>query len=367
MTQDEFDSLAIFVAVVEELRREPFFSEDNHERMDGDTGVFCHPMFLKSAVLPFRKIWMSKERCAFQRRNKNGKNTKHIRDIRNLVFEEFPDRALVEACRERFYDMFDRLLDASFGYGWAKETKRQVINLWLNTQAAHTGPMDHTNKKAHEFDLEDFNKCDARIGREKFEFLFRSSIGTVGWFYIEFAEALAFPLFRKLRDEQGWKPTFEADMALKYKPYPSPDYKIVFDDVFWHLSRETAEETFDRLLMRQRFSGVRAFLRAIFFTKKREVLTQVPELDTLDADLERSNAVILDESSVPCGGFLCRSNTHTGYGCALEKIFFDVYAGPKVRFYDNSREVLSRSYLDFRACLLEERKRQRQPDKPQGW
>ena len=66
---------------------------------------------------------------------------------------------------------------------------------------------------------------------EKFEFLFRSSIGTVGWYYIEFEQSLAFPLFRTLRDEQGMKPSFEADMALKYNPYPSPDYKIIFDDM----------------------------------------------------------------------------------------------------------------------------------------
>jgi integrase len=183
MTPKEFDSLAIFVAVVEEQRREPFFSEDHHNKLVGDVGVFCRPMFLKSAVLPFRKIWMNSERCAFVKRDhKTGK----LRDdgIRELVFREFLNRTVVEAYRERFYDMFDGQLDASFGYGWATETKRGVINLWLNTQTAHTGPMDHANKKAWEFDLADFNKRDARIGREKFEFLFRSSIGTVGWYYI---------------------------------------------------------------------------------------------------------------------------------------------------------------------------------------
>ncbi len=365
MTPEEFDSLAIFVAVVEELRREPFFSEDNHDKMVGDSAVFCHPMFLKSAVLPFRKIWMNSERCAFVKRDhKTGK----LKDdgIRELVFREFPERVFVEAYRERFYDMFDGQLDTSFGYGWATETKREVINLWLNTQTAHTGPMDYTNKKNHEFDLADFNTRDARIGREKFEFLFRSSIGTVGWYYIAFEEALAFPLFRKLRDEQGMKPSFEADMALKYNPYPSSDYKIVFDDVFWHLNRETPEETFDRLLLRQRFSGVRAFLRAVF-PKKSEAQARVGELDSLDAILKASETVVLDGNSVPSGGLLCRSATNTGYGHALERIFFDFYQGRKVRFQDDSREVLSRSYLEFRACFLKERKQQRQPDKPQGW
>jgi hypothetical protein len=359
MTQPEFDSLAIFVAVVEELRREPFFSEDHHDKLVGDVGVFCHPMFLKSAVLPFRKIWMESERCGFRKRDGTG-------GIRELVFREFPDRALVEAYRERFYDMFHSQLDASFGYGWATETKRQVINLWLNTQAAHTGPINHTNKQVWEFDLADFNKCDARIGREKFEFLFRSSIGTVGWFYIEFEETLAFPLFKMLRDEQGMKPSFEADMALKYNPYPSSDFKIIFDDVFWHLSRESMEETFDRLLLRQRFEGVRAFLHAIF-PKKQEVLGLVNELDSLDAILEHSKAVVLDESFESRDGLRCRSCTHIGYGHTLEEIFFDVYEGPKVRFFDRSKEVLSRVYVEFRSLLFDERKQQRQSDKRQGW
>ena len=354
MTQHEFDSLAVFVAVVEELRREPFFSEDNHDKMIGDVGVFCHPMFLKSAVLPFRKIWMESERCAFRKRDGTG-------GIRELVFREFPNRALVEVYRERFYDMFEGQLTTPVGNGWATESKWEVIHLWLNTQLAHTGPKEpaKNRKKAWQVDLEDFNKYDARIGREKFEFLFRSSIGTVGWYYIEFEGTLAFPLFGKLRDEQGMKPSFEADMALKYNPYPSPNYKykIIFDDVFWHLSRETREETYDRLLMRSRFNGVRDFLRAVF-PKKQEARTHVYELDTLDAILERSKAVVLDASSVPCGGLLHRSFTHTGYGHALERISFDVYVGLMVRFHDNSREVLSRKYLEFRACLLAEQKQQ---------
>jgi hypothetical protein len=259
MTQPEFDSLAIFVAVVEELRREPFFSEDRHDKMKGDTGIFCHPMFLKSAVLPFRKIWMGRERCAFLRRDQTGKITGGIRE---LVFREFPDRAYVEAYRERFYDMFEGQLTTPIGNGWATESQREIVDLWLNTQTFHTGQRYDAKKK--ETDYGDFNKCDTRIGREKFEFLFRASIGIFGSYYIEFEEALAFPLFKKLRDEQGMKPGFEADVALKYNPYPSPDYKIIFDDVFWHLKRETIEETFDRLLARHQFNGVHDFLHALF-------------------------------------------------------------------------------------------------------
>jgi hypothetical protein len=354
MTQEEFDSLAIFVAVVEELRREPFFSEDRHDKMVGDVGYFCHPMFLKSAVLPFRKIWMERERCAFRRHDGTG--------IRDLVFREYPDREYVEAYRERFYDMFEGQL-TPIGNGWATESKREIINIWLNTQTAHTGRRYNAKKK--ELDVADFNKCDARIGREKFEYLFRSGIGTVGSYYIEFEETLAFPLFRKLQDEQGMTPGFEADVALKYNPYPSSRHKIIFDDVFWHLSRETMEETFDRLLARQHFSGVRTFLSAIF-PKMQEALTRVCELDTLDAILNHSKVVILDKDSQPGAGLLHSSITHTGYAHGLRRIYFDVYEGRKVHFHDDSKEVLSRVYIEFRALLFEERKQQRQPDKRQG-
>jgi len=63
--QVDFDRLPTFVAVAEELSMEPFVSDDNHERLvqfkksDGAQFLmahFCHPAFLQSAILPFRKI-----------------------------------------------------------------------------------------------------------------------------------------------------------------------------------------------------------------------------------------------------------------------------------------------------------------------
>ena len=52
LTQTEFDRLATFVAVAEELSMEPFVSDDNHEglvqfkKSDGSQLImahFCHP------------------------------------------------------------------------------------------------------------------------------------------------------------------------------------------------------------------------------------------------------------------------------------------------------------------------------------
>jgi hypothetical protein len=368
MTADEFDSLAIFVAVVQELRQEPFFSEDNHEHLgtsaaNDAAGVFCHPMFLKSAALPFRKIWMSGERCAFRKDNGEG--------IRELVFREHPDKMLLAGYRYWFYDNYDKELLTSSGFGWAPESKQEIIDLWLNTQLAHTGPMNFLHKppakpqktpKKKQPSLGDFNACDARIGRAKLEYLFRSSIATIGHNYISFAEILAIPLFKKLIDEQKMKPSFEADVALKYNPYPDPKYRIYFDDVFWHLNRETIVDSFCRLLARQRFSGLGNFLRSLFHTVE-DAIDCVGKCESFDSLLKVANVVILTKRLAD-SEFICRMNAYSypEFGRAVKTGSFEAYKGRKIRFYENAQSVLSDVYPLFVAALKEARQRQRTPD-----
>jgi hypothetical protein len=163
-------------------------------------------------------------------------------------------------------------------------------------------------------------------------------------------------------------PSFEADVALKYNPYPNPNYKIIFDDVFWHLKRETEEETIDRLLERQHFTGLRQFLHAIFpKDKKHEAIRCVCDLDSLDAVLKKSNTFVLDKNLQPEGNLVCRSSTHPNVMAPDINISFDVYDGPKVLFRHISKELLSRVYVEFRTLLFQERKQQRQPDKLDRW
>lgn len=375
MTQPEFDSLAIFVAIVDELRHEPFFSEDNHNKLSGNnSAVFCHPMFLKSAVLPFRKIWMSSERCSFIKDNPDIKDE----GIRELVFREHPDKKLTAGYHYWFFEHFQKDLATSSGYGWATESKKEIIDLWLNTQLAHTGPMNFSHNpqskpkkppKKKQFSIDDFNACDARIGREKFEFLFRSSIGTIGHSYISFAEILAIPLFEKLRHD-GMKPSFEAEVALKYNPYPDAKYGIQFDDVFWHQSRETPEETFLRLLARQRFSGLGDLLRALF-DKADEAIDFVGKCETFDALLKDANVVILTGNPVWDSTFKGRfnANSYPELGRQSRTGGVVAFAGRKICFQDAAESVLRDVYLEFRVAFDEARKRQRQPDKwkPSLW
>ena len=79
-------------------------------------------------------------------------------------------------------------------------------------------------------------------------------------------------------------PGFEAAAALKYSPYPDPRYRITFEDVFWHLDKESMEETFDRLLDRHTYGILKGFLRGYFETKP-DALAAVCEYLTFPAML----------------------------------------------------------------------------------
>lgn len=376
MKQEDFDSLAIFVAVVEELRHEPFFSEDNHDKLiAARAGVFCHPMFLKSAALPFRKIWMPSERCTFRKHDGTG-------GIRGLVYDEYSDKTdkkMLDGYRYWDYQHFDDKLTSPVSYSGTNDTQKDVINIWLNTQLAHTGPMNFSHKpqskpknppKIKQFSIDEFKAWDARIGRERFEYMFRISVLTIGHSYISFAKRLAIPLFEKMRRE-GMTPSFEAEMALKYNPYPDAKYGIRFDDVFWHQTRETTEETFSRLLARQRFSGLGDFLR-VLFDKADEAIDYVRKCETFDALLKDASVVILTgnpewDAATFRGRF--NANSYPELGRQSRTGGFVAFVGRKICFQDAAESVLRDSYLEFRAAFDEARERQRQPDKwkPGPW
>lgn len=123
------------MAVAEELGMEPFVWDDNHERLvqvkksdDSKLAVahFCHPAFLKSAVLPFRKLWLSSETCAFEK-------------IRDLVFQTHPDQNELVGYRHWFYDSYSQRLNEPADREWAEQSRRDILDIWLYTQAVYVG------------------------------------------------------------------------------------------------------------------------------------------------------------------------------------------------------------------------------------
>jgi hypothetical protein len=158
------------------------------------------------------------------------------------------------------------------------------------------------------------------------------------------------------------KPSFEAEVALKYNPYPDPKYRIRFDDVFWHLSRETVEESFCRLLARQRFSGLGNLLH-VLFDKVDEAIDYVSKCKTFDALLKEANVVILTEHPEPGAVFKGRfnANSYPEFGRPVKTGSFVAFAGRRILFFDAAQSVLGNVYIEFRAALHEARQQQRQP------
>jgi len=193
-----------------------------------------------------------------------------------------------------------------------------------------------------------------RIGRVKFEFLFRISLRKVAEIYVQFLDKLAAPLFWKLTAD-GRVPGFEADAALKFSPYPDLRHNITFDDVFWHLDKESMEETFDRLLARQSYSILRGLLRGLFQTIP-AALSAVCESADFRALFEQNGVTVLHEQPALTNELISRYSTGLS---PFGPIVFDVLTGRKVWFDKVGRAAFEETYLDFRKCLFEERKRQR--------
>jgi hypothetical protein len=353
LAQADFDRLATFVAVAEELSMEPFVSDDNHESLvqskksDGSqlvTAYFCHPAFLKSAVLPFRKLWLSSETCAFEK-------------IRDLVFQTGPDQNELVGYRYWFYDSYSQRLNEPADREWAEQSRRDILDIWLYTQAVHVGKREtEKGKTIGRFTLQDFDQWAERIGRERFEYLFRSSLRAIAFVYVQFLAKLAGPLFVLLQRDYGMAPGFEAAAALKYNPYPDARYRIIFEDLFWHLDKESMEQTFARLLERHTYGGLKSFLQA-YFDSMPEALAAVCEDMTLPAMLERTGAVLLKHDQAIQDQLMC--HYRATWGTAFSPVDFEVYKNRKLRFLQDSDRMLADAYDNFRNSFLEERRRQR--------
>lgn len=255
LTPEEFDAISKYVAVADELSHEPFLSEDNCDTIIHfpDSGKrivrFGHPAFLKSAILPFRKLWMKNEPCNFEA-------------IRDIVFKHFSELKIDEWLylknfHSHYYEQHENSLMQRVPEALITNkviTVRDLIDIWLYTHAIHTGKSARTGR----FTLSDFDAVDQKAGRAVFEQEFRMSFRLHAFnSYLNFYRTILSPIYTWLKT-QGYTATFETEAALKFNPYryeiePFPD------DPFWHLDKESEEETFDRLKKRHSLSPVNSF------------------------------------------------------------------------------------------------------------
>jgi len=366
MSPTDFDRLTIFVAAIDEMLREPFFSEDLHESIETvESGLgkkvrakLCHPAFVKSAILPFRKIWLSSELSTFD--GPKGSND----GIRDMVFEHIEQFDLVEkwrlpGLRERYFDDFEMWL--SMPPNWDQlppitQSTRDVIAVWINTEIAHCGRKLGQKKPSSSFERKDFERMCEEIGRERFEYQFHCCMRFVAGMYKQFAQDLAIPLYERLKT-QGSTPSFEGKFALKYMPYADTDHNIIYSDHFWHLDKESPSETFDRLLGRNLLSAIGSFLSALF-PRKTDAITAVTKCGSLTEILDSHNFTEAIED--PPRETLRGECSSCMSGRPEDVIFFSVYAGGKFQFKTpTTADALSRAFETLRKLYLEGRECQR--------
>lgn len=304
-------------------------------------------------MVPFRKLWLRSEQCAFEK-------------VRDRIFEIHPDQHRISVERSIFCDAYARNLNTSPASDWASESTKELLNIWIYTQGIHAGQLENRKGeviRTQDPTLRDFDECAKRIGREKFEFLFRLSLRSVGSFYLQFLTKIAAPLYWELR-RAGMVPGFEASAALEHNPYPGPHSRITFDDVFWHLDKESMEETFERLLDRPTYSGMKCILRAFFREHwPAAALASVCEAADFSAFLAANGGRILQENE-NIEGFPCGAVTDSASPFGVIRI--EVYPTRQMRLSYGTDEIFPLVYEDFRNCLFAERKSQR-PPKREYW
>jgi len=155
------------------------------------------PHFCSQRSCPSEKLWLSSETCAFQK-------------IRNLVFQTHPakTRSLSIATRSTTC-MRTSLMNQRTANG--RRSHDDVLDIWLYTQAIHVGKKElEKGKTSGRFTLQDFDEWAERIGRQRFEYLLRSSLRIIAFVYIQFLKQVARPFFALLYREYGMTPGFEA-------------------------------------------------------------------------------------------------------------------------------------------------------------
>ncbi len=200
-TQQEIDSVAHYTQAAFELKRCALFIEEHRtlgiSGMPSDGPVTYNlpdAIVRDAAVMPFRKMWMTREPSQF------GK-------VSNTVGRRWPAAmSYVRLFKKNFKQSTSGFLsDVIFRFNPHNITPDQVVNLWLNCRLAHVGGTNSDGKLSRA----DFVRESNRLGAAKFEYLFVESIWTIGLSFIGFSQITSRLLAKW--DTEGFNPSFVMD------------------------------------------------------------------------------------------------------------------------------------------------------------
>lgn len=243
-------SLTLFIEAAEQLAESAFFGEDDKcvLRCEGEpdnfrvTGAtFGSPIVRKSVLAPFRRIWMNDEDSNFH--------------TVCGVIQKYGTNEPRVACAAGQRALFNHNMQHSAIRGDAI-TNKGLIELWLYTQFAHGGKPDE-------------RKClDALIskyGKSVVEFGFRHGLKTAGAHFLILLRECVLPEFRVWREQLGIQPAFVTMDAFGRDGRTELGNEVILRSRGGALAdNETIEQTFSRLIERDRFSALKTELFRMF-------------------------------------------------------------------------------------------------------
>ena len=270
--------------------------------------------------------------------------------IRDLIYEIFPTSALLQGLHYWFYEDYQRTLNRQvFDEGKIK-TVGKTIDIWINTQAVHTGQRPQGKRMLGDYTVRDFDDALKLSGRPRFEFEFRVGLKCVSSIFAGFYTDIVAPLFSFLKN-CGHQPSFEVMVAMSHGAYPKAAEHIRIKDCFWHMDKESPEETFDRLLGRQDFDNLDTFFCGYFF-KRQPALEAVVNFETLAAFFTGTLGEVIPaplETDRLMSRFWAKGDFNYNGGEVI------VFENRCVQFNGCSEHFISTQYAAFRDAFIKHR------------
>ena len=241
VTQQNVDDVAAYIEAASELKAETFFGEDEHIILiGGNEGEFGTPANLKSALAPFRRMWMQGEPCYFE----------HVHNILYTDCRHEPTRRHIASIRDQFKGYCQKWQILVIKKDKIDLTPADMVDLWLNTRFAHVGRTPRQGR----FTPADFAKYEKILGAAKMEFVFRCCVRAIGYSFLNLLQ-VAETAMKYWQGHQGLNPTHPIRLpfgTVGTEIGPNGDI-ITRDTPGWSPSNETPDQRFQRLLRRHRF------------------------------------------------------------------------------------------------------------------
>ena len=249
-SQDDIDRVAVYVEATRELANEPFFEEDENRKISFQGTHFIYTLgdrfHFRSALVTFRRIWMSKE-------------PSHFYSCHNVLarYGDTDERNLLNSWRQKVRQIEDE--KATFPGKPVVQLpvpNSELIDLWLNAVFAHVSmrPPDNTRKQ--------FEALLSSYGQAPLEYAFRLSVWQLGIQYQNMSRIHAERFLDHWDKTLGLKPSFTigAPFGTKRVEVTAEGHTIIRKASSRYYASEPIEAMLQRICARHGNSNINLLL-----------------------------------------------------------------------------------------------------------